>query len=491
MIVLRKAALIAAVLLSLSAARFVLAREGASPIADPGRPDDLVPYTGQPASPQQIEAEAIPQHPFMQRNEQSNIHNDAYMSDTYTQPGPLGIDPQVTSVDLGGICATITFDSHGRIITSCLNLNTANLYVLNATTLEILDSLALPFRKIDIREGIEFPAGSYFYLDAEERIIIPVVGNEVWRMVVSEEGKLITDHIYDLNKIIPDGDEINSILPDFDGLLWFTTHGGMVGTLNAVTENIAVLQFEGEQIDNSFAVDETGGVFIVTNTALYRLDASESAEPTITWREGYDRGSEIKPGQASQGSGTTPTLMGADYVAITDNAEPQMHVLVYRRGAENRDERLVCAVPVFTEGRSATENSLIATDHSLIVENNYGYAPLNIIAGPSEPGLTRIDVDDSGNCDVIWTASERIPTAVTKLSLATGLVYTYTRNDGGFARGQWWFTAVDFTTGETVWKQYVGTGANFNNNYAAVYLGNHGSAYVGVTSGIVMIRDSD
>ena len=37
-----------------------------------------------------------------------------------------------------------------------------------------------------------------------------------------------------------------------------------------------------------------------------------------------------KPGQSDAGSGTTPTLMGNGWVAITDNADP-MNVVVYRR----------------------------------------------------------------------------------------------------------------------------------------------------------------
>ena len=41
--------------------------------------------------------------------------------------------------------------------------------------------------------------------------------------------------------------------------------------------------------------------------ALYRLDADAgTAAPQVTWREAYDRGSRTKPGNLSQGSGTTP-----------------------------------------------------------------------------------------------------------------------------------------------------------------------------------------
>jgi hypothetical protein len=35
------------------------------------------------------------------------------------------------------------------------------------------------------------------------------------------------------------------------------------------------------------------------------------------------------------GTGTTPTLMGTEYVTIVDKALPQMHVLVYCRSKDS------------------------------------------------------------------------------------------------------------------------------------------------------------
>ena len=134
-----------------------------------------------------------------------------------------------------------------------------------------------------------------------------------------------------------------------------------------------------ESISKSFAVDPVpaaqgqGGVFIVSDYAMYRFDAAPDGTPQITWREAYDRGTPPpKPGQIQVGSGTTPTLMGTDFVTIADNANP-IDVLVYRRAAQVQGSRLVCKVPVFEENASATENSLIATNQSIVVENNYGY----------------------------------------------------------------------------------------------------------------------
>jgi hypothetical protein len=90
---------------------------------------------------------------------------------------------------------------------------------------------------------------------------------------------------------------------------------------------------------------------------------ARGGQPAITWREVYDRGTRLKPGQSAPniGSGTTPTLMGRDFVTITDNADPQMHVLVYRRAAVVDGPRLVASVPVFGAGEGCTENSLVAT----------------------------------------------------------------------------------------------------------------------------------
>jgi hypothetical protein len=48
---------------------------------------------------------------------------------------------------------------------------------------------------------------------------------------------------------------------------------------------------------------------------------------------------------------------------------------------------------------------------------------------------------------------------------------------------------VDWRTGETQWDQYAGSGLAFNNNYAGLALGPDGTAYLGVTGGIVALRE--
>jgi hypothetical protein len=90
----------------------------------------------------------------------------------------------------------------------------------------------------------------------------------------------------------------------------------------------------------------------------------------------------------------------------------------------------------------------------------------------------------------VWTNHDaRAPSVVPKLSARTGLIYTYTRPpDPSGSEGYYW-TAIDFRTGNTAWNRYAGSGLPYNNNYAGLALGPDGSAFLGVAGGIVALRD--
>src|SRR6185369_3055451 len=105
--------------------------------------------------------------------------------------------------------------------------------------------------------------------------------------------------------------------------------------------------------------------------------------------------------------------------------------------------------------------------------NNYGYAgPYATIQGhTTQPGITRIDLESDGTCHTVWTSAERVPNVVSKLSLAAGLVYTYTKDEGPGTTDAWYFSAIDFDTGKTVFKALAGTGITYNSHYAGLYLG--------------------
>ena len=210
------------------------------------------------------------------------------------------------------------------------------------------------------------------------------------------------------------------------------------------------------EIENSFATDAHGGVYIATNVKLYRFGAGANGVPKIEWQITYPNSGESKPGQVDDGTGSTPTVMPGGYVNITDNADP-MDVMVYRTAVHVR-RRQVCRVPVFHAGASANENSLIGAGDSMIVENNYGYQnPASVEGGQvTAAGFARVDLNRAGTgCRLVWTnRSDRAPTVVSKLSIANGLIYTYTKDQGN--SDPWYWTAIDFRTGRTVYKQLGG-----------------------------------
>ena len=77
------------------------------------------------------------------------------------------------------------------------------------------------------------------------------------------------------------------------------------------------------------------------------------------------------------------------------------------------------------------------------------------------------------------------------MSLANGLIYTYTKPKGPATTDAWCFTAVDFRTGEVVYQRLAGTGILYNNHYAGAYLGPDGGLYVGVLGGLVAMWDAE
>jgi hypothetical protein len=464
----------------------------------PQNPDEeaAVPhFIGSVATPRRVRSFSIPQNPFMAPDPDNNIHDDAYMTDSYRRAGPVGRRMKVSSTFQGAECASALFDEEGRILTICVGGQGPTLLMIDPKTLATKTSMPLPPRSgggTGSTPFNDFSGGGYFYVDDQYRVVTPTNNRQIWVIGTTESSSgpaFEVQQMYDVGGTVAPGEGIVSALPDWNGLIWFVTTRGQVGTVDPDTSDVQAFQLDDEIIGNSFAIDETGGVYIVSDHALYRFDATDEGAPTVTWRKPYPRGDAQKPGQVTQGSGTTPTLLGRRFVAITDNAEPRMHVVVYRR-RKHVSRRKVCSRAVFAKHKGATENSLIGVGNSLVVENNYGYSgPTATTDGKStEPGIARVDFSH-GRCRTVWKSKETSPSVVPKASLANGLVYVYSKKPRKDGIDAWYLTALDFRTGTTIFKRLAGTGLGYNNNYAPVTIGPDGSAYVGALGGLVKLRD--
>ncbi|WP_137889416.1 hypothetical protein [Pseudomonas sp. 2FE] len=474
---------------------------------------------GTPTKARQLSG-AVPASPFMAANGSGYMHVDGYSSDAHPGPGPLGSDTQVNSRDgsrkPGGMCPIHTFDRQGRLVVLCANLLQFELQLLEPRTLKLLARHQLPPRPstfhalitLDPDKIMSDTSGAYFYIDEQDRVVIADAEQRIQRIAHRETspGQWTFEVVdsWDLSAQVPhdcvrpsnwfaDGecDPITGVMPDHQGLIWWITRRGRIGTLNPQNGQVRGTQLDGEEIQNGISV-AADGVYLVSDHALYRFTADTGGKPVQGWREAYDRGTARKIGAINQGSGTTPTLLGSRYVTITDNSDERINLLVYRREQDYQGQRLICQVPLFGKDASATDNSMIGWGRSIILENNHGYTSAfaqqdwNAVSG----GISRIDIrEDESGCDLVWHSTERSPSVVAKLSVANGLVYFYTYKTQPGGENAWYLMALDFSSGETLFKTLSGVGQAFDNNWSPITLAPDGTAYVGTFGGLVAFWD--
>jgi len=499
----------------------------------------LVPtFIGRAAVAKPVAGESY-EHPFMASPDQATIHTDSYNSDVHRNAGVLGKNPEVISrlgptPTLGGMCATTTFDKQGNLIALCATFVSFQIHLMDPHTLELLAVHYLPVRPSSFAALVsadpakvmtDTSGGAYYYLDEQDRVVLADSEQNITRLghrqKADGEWEFYVDSQWDLSDLVPNDclnwnnwfpngecDPLTAVLPDAQGNIWWATRLGRFGTLNPETgERIAsrfwaeskpgaadVTDKQVEEIQNSFSSDKDA-VYIATDHALYalRVDATGKDIETL-WKEEYDRGSEVKVGAINQGTGTTPTLLGDDYITLSDNADGLINLVVYRRGLEVEGEREICKLPLFDERGSATDNSMIGWGRSIIIENNAGYnnalqmQPEDFSNTPG--GAMRIDIrEDESGCDVIWRSKERSLSVVPKMSAANGIVYLYGPDILEDGNNAWYLKGLDFETGETVFKINTGVGQFYDNNWAPISIGPDGTTYVGSFKGIVAIRD--
>ena len=441
------------------------------------------------------------QHPFLAESQRSSMHGGAHNWDINTYPGPRGYKTTAKHRKFSnviGVAPNISFDSQGRLITVSIKLNSIELHLLDPETLETIAMLDLPPKA----SASDNSGGGYFHIDAKDRVLLAPANDTISIYEISESSgspKWQLAEQYDIAGLLPEGTNIHDVIPDWSGNLWFVTGGAFLGYRDHDTGAFYTYELpaEGETIQNSFAVDQEG-LYVVSTDAIYQFQINDATkEPFYTWREDYENGTEQKPGTLSHGSGTSPTLIGHDLVAIADDGDPFTNIVVYQRSASIEGDRLICKVPLFEQGKSATENSLLVYGNAMVVQNDYGH----IYTGnalKTSPGIMRVDVrDDRSGCDVVWHNETFLSQSLPRLSTETGLLYFYTfqKQKAEDFFGGWYLSAVDWETGLPLWDRLIGRGTGsmidtLSSVTAPVVLGPNGAAYVGIRTGVIMAKDA-
>ncbi|MFE7798535.1 hypothetical protein [Nocardia sp. NPDC057440] len=387
----------------------------------------------------------------------ATMHGDAGSSDATPLAGPGPGDVSVGVYPLVAACPTLLQGSDGLVVALCTAI------AGQAPVVHLLDPaggtpLGASLASLTLAKG-SLLGGVYAYLDNADRLMVVDGNRTLLRVAHTRDAaggwQLAVESSTDLAPVIPVGDNVTGLVPDWSGNVWFATGKGLVGLVPPVGGAAVVALPAGEQVANSISAAPSGRIAVATSHALYELRA-EAGRPEVLWRAAYDRGRARKPGQLSWGTGSTPTYFGpntgADYLTIVDNADGRVNALVFRSGSG----QLVCAQPVLTKGGAGSENSPIGIGRSLFVASTYGY-PYPAVpegAGQAVPaaapfigGMTRVDVDDTG-CHTVWENTVR-SAAVPHLSTVDSAIYTVTRIglDTTTPLDGYAFTVIDPDTG--------------------------------------------
>ena len=419
------------------------------------------------------------QNPYLGINSLATMHGDAQSSDAtpFAGPGDPGVGGtwKVTFTNHWAACPTILAGQDGYIqalmtqfLGSDAKLRKPKLAIIEPASGAQLGAMEIPTGAL--------LGGVYAYLDVDSNLVMVDGTNALTWISHSQDGmKVWVSRRIDLTdamKLEPK-DHVVGIVPDWHGRIWVASERGVVGLIDPKRNVVRLTKLQQysptERIDNSISACPQG-VSIITSYGIYMLGADAStSKPRIIWSHSYDRGTKQKPGQLSHGSGATATFFGpngSDYVMLSDNADRQEKLIVYR----SADGSAVGEGPLFTPGASGTENSMIGVQNSIVGACTFGYPYAQYpdtkpaYRAQVAPGMERWDVnDDASGITLKWRNNGIYSAAVPRLSTADNLIYTCERPRGpaGVLTGPVVYAcAIDMDSGRVVHRQRLPRLAN-------------------------------
>lgn len=419
------------------------------------------------------------QNPYLGINSLATMHGDAQSSDAtpFAGPGDPGVGGtwKVTFTNHWAACPTILAGQDGYIQALMTQFLGSDAKVRKPKLAIIEPASGAQLGAMEIPTGALL-GGVYAYLDAGSTLVMVDGTNALTWISHSQDGmKVWVSRRIDLTdamKLEPK-DHVVGIVPDWHGRIWVASERGVVGLIDPKRNVVRLTKLQQysptERIDNSISACPQG-VSIITSYGIYMLSADAStSKPRIIWSHSYDRGTKQKPGQLSHGSGATATFFGpngSDYVMLSDNADRQEKLIVYR----SADGSAVGEGLLFTPGASGTENSMIGVQNSIVGACTFGYPYAQYpdtkpaYRAQVAPGMERWDVnDDASGITLKWRNNGIYSAAVPRLSTADNLIYTCERPRGpaGVLTGPVVYAcAIDMDSGRVVHRQRLPRLAN-------------------------------
>eukprot|EP00592_Proboscia_alata_P009056 CAMPEP_0194357452 /NCGR_PEP_ID=MMETSP0174-20130528/4925_1 /TAXON_ID=216777 /ORGANISM="Proboscia alata, Strain PI-D3" /LENGTH=456 /DNA_ID=CAMNT_0039127475 /DNA_START=193 /DNA_END=1563 /DNA_ORIENTATION=- len=450
-------------------------------------------------------------------------HRNSYAQASSPYPGP-----EKNAVGRTTFSSSATRDTGIGLITLCFSSPYPNgetavwastgSYIIKATTsLNYIDKRPKN-ETISESEKENLLSGAYTLVDNENIFYVPELTGI--RAYGDQEENVINSPIdlkrtYDIPAVhLSDaGEVLVGMTITYDGYLAFVTSRGLVGVVSRNFTDAYYYPLTGgddEQVSNSIACDESGGIYVVSSTNMYRVQWTGSMLSTSEEAGGWiaDYESQCAPDDGVSlgvGSGSTPSLMGTDiaddkFVVITDCQDVMNLVIFWRDQIPNDwerlpgivDRRIAGQVPV-TFGNPSTnftfsEQSVLVRGYGAMVVNNelrnQGTRSPVVASGIdfiAPRGAEKFEWDPSDrSLKSSWANVEvSIPNGIPTMSQKSNLVYGV-----GHKRTDWSFLALDWTTGEVDFDYPFGTGPRYNSAYAGTEIGRPGQLYTGILTGM-------
>jgi len=449
-------------------------------------------------------------------------HRNPYCQASSPYPGPAEPVPAVVPDFIFGspVLITVAFSSP---------YPDGSRVIWGSTTLDVFKANpcqgACYYQRIE-KENIDFSnlagaiSGAYTLVDNEGTFFVPrltrinaygdvTAGDALSSIEKKGFFEIPPEHLHG------EDDDIVGLNMTYDGMLAFATRRGTCGVVSRTFDEAHYLYLgEEDEISNSIACDENGGIYVVTSRQMIRVQWTGSSLTTDEaeggWTAEYEAGEGVGGIRLGPGSGATPSLMGVGdedrFVVITDGQE-LMHLVLFWRDAipadwvqipGTKDRRIAAQIPV-TFGdpgaaQSLSEQSVCVRGYGALVVNNLLQQPVdNIVLAIIYSGLPeyapygaeKFEWDPvTRQLQSAWVNPDiSLPNGIPTMSAATGLIY-----DVGQRDGVWTMEALSWDTGESVFFNELDSDWKFNSAYAATEVGLGSGLYTGTLFGMTRLH---
>jgi len=450
-------------------------------------------------------------------------HRNPYQQASSPLPGPTGQEELAVHYKPQQLTA-VTLNYGNRY-----KDGTRSVYGSTPLTMYKTDMNGSGIKKIDVVSksgGSLFgnvESGAYSIVDIDGSIFVP---QETKLIRYSDEApkvesSLVEDAIFEIpsNLLSDESEYIIGINLSYNGRIVFVTSHGLIGSISRDFNEVNYHSLNGEEVSNSIAIDEEGGIYVVTNRNMHRLNMNELGMLSHVWSATYEYGpDDAWPGRLGTGSGSTPTLMGtgADedkFVVFTDGQELTHLVLMWRDEipdgwqpiAPGKDIRIAAEIPVKfgldDSTRSISEQSVLVSGYgAMVVNNDYTWdtGDWPIFGDKWTVALSGLELNqpfgmekfqwntETNSIESSWANQVSCPNGIPTMSRVTNLAYCIGARDN-----TWTLEGVDWDTGESVFHKKTGFGPAYNSLYAATQIGDSGDIVTGTLAGMVRVQPGE